>query len=192
MSPPSVPTAVLPFPVTDQITWGGVEWERLNQLLGNPGAGGVCGDVEVENVPSVVLENQQDVQHPKSRRGHSKEINRSDLAGMVAEKSSPCLRRRLASPNHVLGNRRLGDLNTELEQFPVDTWGAPARISALHGADQIAQLAVNRGSPGAARPAYRRPVSPKTLAMPADNGVGVQRVQQGSPTTDVFRVEDPE
>ncbi len=95
-------------------------------------------------------------------------------------------------PIHVLGNRRLGDLNAELEQFPVDTGGAPARISALHGADQIAKLAVNRGSPGAARSTYRRPVSPKTLAMPADNGVGVQRVAQGSPTTDGLRVEDPE
>ncbi len=159
--------------------------------VGNPGAGRVRRDDEVDDVPPVVLENQQDVQHPKGRSGHSKEINRSDLAGMVAEKCSPCLRRRLASPNHGLGNGRLGDFNAELEQFPVDTRGAPARIKALHGADQIAQLAVNRGSPGAARPTYRRSVSPKTLAMPANNGVGVQREQQGSPTRDVLRVEDP-
>ena len=127
MSPPSVPTAVLPIPVTDQIAWGGVEWERFNQLLGNPGAGGVCSDIEVDNVPSVVLEYQQDVQHPKCHRGHSKEINRSDLAGMVAEKSSPCLRRRLTSPNHVLGNCRLGDLNAELEQFPARTASMSSR-----------------------------------------------------------------
>ena len=50
MSPPPVPIAVLPVRVTDQIAWGGVEWERFGQLLRNPGAGGVCGGVEVDNV----------------------------------------------------------------------------------------------------------------------------------------------
>jgi len=35
-------------------------------------------------------------------------------------------------PNHVLGDRRLGDLKPEFQQFPVDTRGADAHPPDRH------------------------------------------------------------
>jgi hypothetical protein len=52
-----------------------VERERLNQLLGNPGAGGVRRDIEMNDISSVVLEDQQDVQQPECSRGVGEEID---------------------------------------------------------------------------------------------------------------------
>src|SRR5258708_37734633 len=49
---------------------------------------------------------------------------------MVAQECSPSLRWRPSAPDHVLGDRRLGDLKPELEQFTVDAWGAPQWVLA--------------------------------------------------------------
>ena len=48
---------------------------------------------------------------------------------MVAKKGLPSLARRSPAPSHILGNRRLPDLDAKLKQFTVDPWGAPERVS---------------------------------------------------------------
>jgi hypothetical protein len=47
---------------------------------------------------------------------------------MVAEKSLPSLGRRSPPPGHIFGNRRLPDVDAELEEFAVNPWGAPERV----------------------------------------------------------------
>lgn len=49
--------------------------------------------------------------------------------------------------DHVLGDARLRDLKSELEQFAVDAWRAPKRIFHSHPPDQRAQLSVDLRSP---------------------------------------------
>src|SRR5665213_300231 len=50
---------------------------------------------------------------------------------MVAKKRLPSLRRRSPPPRHILGNRRLPDIDAELEKFAVNSWGAPERVATL-------------------------------------------------------------
>src|SRR6266480_7845770 len=66
---------------------------------------------------------------------------------MVAKKRLPSLARRSSPPNHVLGNRRLPDLDAKLEEFAVDPWSALERVGDADVADQ---LPTSRGT-------FRRP-----------------------------------
>src|SRR5215472_18647558 len=77
---------------------------------------------------------------------------------MIAQEGSPSLAWRPAPFDHVLGNARLRDLKSELEQFAVDAWRAPKRILDAHPPDQDAQLRLDLRSPS---PWARLP-TPKT------------------------------
>jgi len=66
--------------------------------------------------------------------------------GGFAERS-PFLTWRPASLDHVLGDTRLRDLKSELEQFAVDAWRAPKQIFDAHSPDQHAQLRFDLRSP---------------------------------------------
>src|ERR1700720_3534112 len=75
------------------------------------------------------------------------EIDRSDGVCMVAQECSPSLRWRPPAPDHILRNRRLGDLEPELEQFTMDARGAPQWVLLAHPLDEFAKLTANSGPP---------------------------------------------
>ena len=62
--------------------------------------------------------------------------------------------KRCPSPSHhLLGDRSLADLDTELEQFAMDPGRTPERVRAAHFPDQIANLAIHGWPPGSGAPA---------------------------------------
>jgi hypothetical protein len=71
------------------------------------------------------------------------EIDRSDGGCMVAQECPPSLRRRPSAPDHVFGDRRLGDLEPQFEQFTMDAWGAPQWVLLADSLDEFAQLTAN-------------------------------------------------
>ena len=71
---------------------------------------------------------------------YDKHVDGSDIRGVIALKGFPVLRRRPASAYHVLGDRRLGDVEPELEQFTVNTRRAPQWGCPAHLGDERAQL----------------------------------------------------
>jgi hypothetical protein len=71
-------------------------------------------------------------EHRSQLRNHA-EIDRSDGVRMVAQECPPGLRWRPSAPDHVFGNRRLGDLKPELKQFTMDAWGAPQWVLPRRG-----------------------------------------------------------
>ena len=87
---------------------------------------------------------------------------------MIAQECPPSLRR--SAPVHVFGNRRLGDLEPELEQFTMDARGTPQWVLLAHPLDEFVQLTAN---PGPSRPPARSPapIGPKPCAMPPQDRV---------------------
>src|SRR6266545_4262793 len=72
--------------------------------------------------------------------------------------------------HHVDRNRRLGDLDTELEQLAMNLGGTPERVLKTHSSDQIAHLFINpRSSP--TRTGLPSPIGGKTHSMPTHNGL---------------------
>jgi hypothetical protein len=60
--------------VAQEIRGGGVVRERVHDLLGGPGGGGMLGDVEVQDPASMVSEHDQDEEHPQLSGGHREEV----------------------------------------------------------------------------------------------------------------------
>src|ERR1700730_2610765 len=73
------------------------------------------------------------------------EINRGDGFRVAAQEFPPTLRRRFSPPDQVFGDSRLGDLELELEQFPMDARGTPQWVLLAHPSDELAQLTANSG-----------------------------------------------
>src|SRR3977135_186594 len=90
---------------------------------------------------------------------------------MVAQERLPGLAR-LSGPTlgHILGNRRLSDLDPKLQQLAMNTWRAPQRVLDTHPPDQAAHLDRALGL-SAARPRLPSPIEPEARAMPAQRRV---------------------
>jgi len=88
----------------------------------------------------------------------------------IAEKRSPALRRWPRVAAHVPSDRRLGDLEAELEQLTMKPWCAPKCVRTAHLANERAQLSRDLRSANtvAGSPA---PIRPKPSTVPADDGL---------------------
>src|SRR6266850_463801 len=104
------------------------------------------------------------------------------------------------TPNEPLGVRILpwtpwGDhhfLNVQLAQLADDPWCTPGRIALPHGADEIADVFGNRWTAGRAWLAQLSPVVAKALALPGDDGTGLNERQGVLPGRPEPREPPPE
>src|SRR5450631_4574775 len=87
---------------------------------------------------------------------------------MIVQKGSPTLRRWQPAAAHIPSNRRLSDLETELEKLTMNAWCAPEMVRAVHLANERAQLSRDLRSANtvARSPA---PIRSKAGAVPAND-----------------------
>ena len=65
-------------------------------------------------------------------------------ADVVVQEGLPGLRRRLvAAADHVLGDRRFGQVVAEEAQLGLDAWGTPQWVLAAQAADQLTDRGVD-------------------------------------------------
>ena len=79
--------------VKDQEPGSRSERECFPQLLNNPKACRLLGDVEMENVPTVVADDEQAVDPTERDRGNCEEVHRRNRFAMIAKESQPSLGR---------------------------------------------------------------------------------------------------
>ena len=80
-------------------------------------------------------------EEPRHRTCHRQLASQSwQLSGLVAEKRTPALRWRPRVAAHIASDRRLSDLEAELEQFTMNVWSAPEWVRPAHLANERAQL----------------------------------------------------
>ena len=112
-------------------------------------------------------------------RWNDKKVDRRDAVGMVAQKRAPALRwwPRLAA--HIPSDRRLSDLEAELEQFTMNVWGAPERVCPAHLTNERAQLSRDLRSANmvARSPA---PIRLKPRPVPANDRSGLTISKEGN------------
>ena len=77
--------------IEDEIFRSGVVGKRLTQLLNNPSRRRVERGVEVNDVPTAVLDDEEAVQQPERSGGHGEQIHGGDIVFMVAQESHPSL-----------------------------------------------------------------------------------------------------
>src|ERR1700736_2167971 len=98
------------------------------------------------------------------------EVDRRDAVDVIVEKRPPTLRRWPRVAEHVPSDRRLGDLEAELEQLTMNTRRAPKCVRTAHLANERAQLSRDLRSANtvAGSPA---PIRPKPSTVPANDGL---------------------
>src|ERR1035437_9948011 len=62
----------------------GIAGKSFSQLLHDPGASGVASEVEVQNAPAIMTDDEEAVQNPKGESGDGEEIHGSDSFPMIA------------------------------------------------------------------------------------------------------------
>ena len=104
---------------------------------------------------------------PAGVKNLGEEIDRDEVLEVIVEKRPPSLRRGMTLANHVLCDRRLGDLDTQHLQLAVNARGTPANVLAGHAADESAHFGKD-GAPTAPPTAMRfpGPIQTKALTMP--------------------------
>jgi hypothetical protein len=71
-------------------------------------------------------QDDQDEQQSKVDRRHHKKVHSADTGHMIEQKGLARLARaRPATFGHVFGDRRLGDLDPEIQQLAMNAWRVP-------------------------------------------------------------------
>jgi hypothetical protein len=143
--------------------------ECLHDLLRQPLRGRMPRHREPEQLSSTVAQHEKRKQALECQRWNHAKVDRRDGVCMVAQECPPSLRWWPSAPDHVFGDRRLGDLEPELEQFTMDARGAPQWVLPAHPLDEFAQLTADSG-PAWPTARFPAPVSPKSTSMPPQDG----------------------
>src|SRR4030081_3517282 len=108
-------------------------------------------------------------QNLECNRRQDKEVDRRAV-DVIAEKRPPALRRWPRVAAHVPSDRRLGDLEAELEQLTMNTRRAPQGVRTAHLANERAQLSRDLRSANTVA-GSRAPIRPEPSTVPANDGL---------------------
>src|SRR6266516_7800086 len=109
--------AECPVIVANEILWCRVPWERFGDLARQPLGRRVAGRRKPQQLPTFVAENKKCEELLKCNRRNNEQINRRNPLHMIAKEGPPSLQWPIPPGYHVDGNRGLGDLDAECEQF---------------------------------------------------------------------------
>src|SRR5882757_565085 len=101
--------------------------EVLGDLTRDPLRRWMVSDAQRDQPSPLMPQDNQDEQQSKVDRRHHKEVHGADTGHMIAQEGLPRLTRPggPATLGHVLGHRRLSDLDPELQQLAMDARRTP-------------------------------------------------------------------
>ena len=175
-------TIELRVPVQNYITVRASVGKGLTQLLNDPLRSRVTRDVEVQDLPASMLDDEETVQQPKGHCRHREEVQSHDDFAVILEKRQPVLRRITAAANasQISGEGPFRDDEAKFEKLTVDLRCAPTGIFFRQASDQGADL-LGDLRPAAAQVGPPTPVQPKTGAVPTDDSLRLHDDQDLGP-----------
>ena len=130
-------------PACDCDTIGGVtiadevaRRECFGDLSGDPFGSRMCGHVDPDETSPLQTQDHQPIEKFEPNGRNDEQINGGDVRSVNAQERSPTCRGWAAPAAHVLGNSRLGDVDTKFQQFAMNTRRAPERVILADCADQ--------------------------------------------------------
>jgi hypothetical protein len=133
------------------------KWKCFSQLLDDPQARRMLCDVEVQDAPTIVTDDEKTVEDAERDRWSREEVHRRNRSPMVSKEGEPAFGW-LGIPRssfHPTGDGSLGEIKTEHEEFSVYPRRSPGWILGNHPEDQISNL-------------FREPSPPCRLSGPGD------------------------
>src|SRR6266704_3917622 len=93
--------SILGITIKDDEPRGGSKWKYFSQLLDDPRACRMLCDIEVQDTPTVVTDDEKAIEQAEGDRRNSEEVHRGNRFTVIAEKGKPApgrLRISLAAP----------------------------------------------------------------------------------------------
>ena len=165
------------------------------QLLANPGASRMTSNVEVEDAPAVMADDEEAIQEVEADRRHGEEIHGGDGFAMITKKSQPAPSRLwiCGRPFDPAGDGLLRNIEPQHEELAVNPRSAPGRVLRHHAENQIPNLLRNSLSANALpRPGDQAPVHAEAGTVPADHGLGSDHYKGVFPSGPEPASEHPE
>src|SRR5712675_1184673 len=106
-------------------------------------------DIEVQDTPTVVTDDEKAIERAEGDRRNSEEVHRGNRFTVITEKGKPALGRLRISrrPFHPTRDRSLRDIKAEHEKFAMDAWRSPPGVLNDHSEDQFLKLLRRLSSP---------------------------------------------
>src|SRR5712692_4420065 len=94
----------------------------------------MASDIEVEDAPPVMADDEEAVENAERDRRDRKEVHRCDGLAVIPQEGQPALRRLGVSgcTLHPPGDGSLRDLDAQHEKFAMDARSTPDRILGNH------------------------------------------------------------
>ena len=178
--------------IAQEIGGRGIVRERVHDLLGGPGGGGMRGDVEVDDPPTMVGEHDEDEEDAEASGRHGEEVDRNQVADVVAKERPPGLRGLRAVLRHEAGDGAFGDVDAEFQQLSVDARGAPEGIRGGHLPDQGADLGIDWRAAAGGPARELGPVLAEATSLPPQDRVGRHNDESLPPAGPDSGQRDPE
>jgi hypothetical protein len=158
--------------IAEEIGRCAVIGESVHDLLGGPVGGRVLGHVEVDDASAMVNQHDENEEDAQARSGDREEIEGDQIPDMVDEECPPGLRRPRTPLRHEPRDGALGHVDAELQEFAMDSWGAPQGVRGGHTEDQHLDLSLNLRATSVRAAGELGPILAEATPLPMQNGGG--------------------
>ena len=134
--------------------------------------GGVFGDVEVDDATAMVGKYDENEEHAQPSRWHREEVNGDEIRDVIGKERPPRLGGRRASLRHQPGDGAFRDLDSQLQQFAMNSRAPQTELAMAIRMTRERISAETRGRPTEGRAGKPGPILSKAPALPAENSVG--------------------
>src|ERR1019366_8147796 len=148
--------------------------KRFPQLLHNPGARRMARDVEVQDAPAIMANNEEAIEETEGDRRNGEEIHGRHGFAMIAEKCRPPPSRFWVpgGPLHPAGDASLRDMEAQHQKFAMNAGSPPGGVLSYHAEDQVPDFL---GNPLPTNPAShlrdQGPIQTEAGSMPTNHGL---------------------
>ena len=155
----------------------------LPELLHDPRACRVFRDVEMEDLPSAVFDDEETVENSEVEGRHGEEVHGRDNFAVIAQKSIPelaCIRSRRNAPE-IAGYRTFRDVEAEFQKLSMNSRSTPRGILVRHAADEGSNLGIELWPARALCTRSKAPEQTKASTMPGDDSLWLNNNQGIAP-----------
>jgi hypothetical protein len=171
------------------------KWKCFSQLLDDPQACRMLGDIEVQDTPTIVTDDEKAIEHAEGDRRNGEEVHRGNRFPVITEKGKPALGwlRISRCPFHPTRDRSLRDIKTEHEKLAMDAWRSPRWVLNDHRENQFLNLLRRLSSPdGPPDLGDQLPVQAESAPVPTHHRFGRDRNEGLLPSGPESADGDPE
>src|SRR6266480_4314039 len=180
--------AILGITIKDHEPRSRSKWKCFSQLLDDPRACRMLCDIEVQDAPTIVTDDEKAIERAEGDRRNSEEVHRGNRFPVITEKGKPVLGRLRISrcPFHPTRDRSLRDIKTGHEKLAMNAWRSPRWVLNNHPENQFLNLL---------RPpdlGDQLPVQTEAAPVPTHHGFGRDRNEGLLPSGPESADGDPE